>query len=114
MIKNTAEMIATMQAFQDGKEIEVACKPHCVNPLTLHYVSDASPTWNWTKFDYRVKTVQPRRVWMNEYAAGLVGAYSELESARRYADKGGTTASPFLRIIEFIELTPEVRVKLNL
>lgn len=50
-MKTTKEMIAVMQAFADGKEIEFS-----PNFYTDKIWKDTSnPTWEWHQFDYRVK-----------------------------------------------------------
>lgn len=49
--KTTAEKIAVMQAFLDGKKIEVSVYPGCWGEWT-HYVE---PIWNWEENNYRIK-----------------------------------------------------------
>ena len=51
-MKTTAEMIAVMQAYVDGKEIEMCAYGTCdwlVIPL------NRQPLWNWGDYSYRVK-----------------------------------------------------------
>ena len=51
-MKTTAEMIAIMQAYVDGKEIEMCAYGTCdwlVIPL------NRQPLWNWGDYSYRVK-----------------------------------------------------------
>ena len=50
-MKTTQEMIAVMQAYVDGKEIEFLQK---CNKIKV-YKSTDYPSWNWFKFDYQVK-----------------------------------------------------------
>lgn len=53
-MKTTAEMIAIMKAYVDGKRIE-ACTPEtkwCLTPV---------PVWDWNKQDYRIAP-EPKRV----------------------------------------------------
>lgn len=70
-----------------------------------------SPVWDWFNYDYRVKPVEPQRLvglryrgetvhsaWCNVHRAGV-----EFSGAPETAEK-----------VEFIELTPSVRAKLNL
>ena len=48
----TKDMIKIMQAYADGKEIQVALKDYNVweNPLYI-----GIPLWNWEKYKYRIK-----------------------------------------------------------
>ena len=49
---NTREMVAVMQAYEDGKQIEVAdCN-------TVNWEDCPNPVWNWTKFNYRIKATK--------------------------------------------------------
>lgn len=54
----TAEKIAVMQAFEDGKKIEAG------PPGTHYWGPQATPSWNWELFNYRVKK-EPREFWVN-------------------------------------------------
>ena len=48
-MKTTQEMIAVMQAYEDGKEIQLRL-------LTdSKYYDCKNPGWNWDNYDYRVK-----------------------------------------------------------
>ena len=49
-MKTTKEKIAIMQAYEDGKKIEVCGKIENV------WYSTTSPDWNWANCDYRIKT----------------------------------------------------------
>lgn len=50
-MKTIEKMIAVMQAFKDGKEIEF-----CDNSLsTCTWYSTDAPSWDWYGCDYRVK-----------------------------------------------------------
>ena len=50
MAKTTAEKIAVMQAFEEGKKIEIDIQDgrgfHCLGWI---------PNWNWEENDYRIK-----------------------------------------------------------
>lgn len=48
-MKTTKEKIAIMQAYEDGKKIEVCGKIENV------WYSTTSPDWNWANCDYRIK-----------------------------------------------------------
>ena len=47
-MKTTAEMIAVMQAYEDGKEIEYSNRDYPTWNKT-------KPVWDWHRNDYRVK-----------------------------------------------------------
>lgn len=57
-MKTTKDMIEVMQAYIDGKEIEVLVNGHYWKVIKGDTVS---PVWNWEKHDYRVKE-EPKRV----------------------------------------------------
>lgn len=57
MAKTLAEKIAVMQAAERGEEIE--CKFFWDEP----WLFIPTPTWNWDKFDYRVKP-KPQKFWV--------------------------------------------------
>lgn len=57
MAKTLAEKIAVMQAAERGEEIE--CKFVWDEP----WLFVPTPTWNWDKFDYRVK-LKPQKFWV--------------------------------------------------
>lgn len=50
-MKTIQEMIAVMQAYADGKEIELA--PNCYTNKI--WKDTSNPAWDWNQFDYRVK-----------------------------------------------------------
>jgi hypothetical protein len=78
---DTLRKIAVMQAYVDGKEIE----------MTSHgdlWVRCDFPTWNWSDKDYRVKP-EPRAFWVNIYDSGVLGrAYMTKEEAENGAIEG--------------------------
>lgn len=49
-MKTIEEKIAVMQAFANGKEIEIT--PRTSNP---NWITDPEPLWDWRTCDYRVK-----------------------------------------------------------
>lgn len=57
-MKTTKDMIEVMQAYDDGKEIEVFINGHRWEAIKGDNVS---PVWNWEKHDYRTKK-EPMRV----------------------------------------------------
>lgn len=73
----TAEKIAVMQAFEDGKEIE-----HSANGV--FWGQSQTPTWNWEALHYRIKP-EPLAAWANLYPSGRMYTYSTKEGAERGA-----------------------------
>lgn len=53
--EQTIEAIRIMQAYVDGKEVE--CK------YTYGWVRIDQPTWDWFKFQYRIKPTKTLRPW---------------------------------------------------
>lgn len=95
----TAEKIAVMQAFEDGKLIQVwdcgwwvDCEP------------TYKPSWNWIKEKWRIKPT-PKIIYVNEYDDG-----SECEYAFYGSEKARMNAANGVKRIgvPFIELTPEL------
>ena len=58
----TKEMIAVMQAYKDGKEIEFKARGTYSN-----WQMACSPNWNWDYADYRVKPEEKQKVTLYEY-----------------------------------------------
>ena len=52
-MKTTKEMIAVMQAYEDGKEIEF--KPHTGKTWISMKLTTIPPIWSWSSDDYRIK-----------------------------------------------------------
>lgn len=106
MSKTDSEKIAVMQAAVEGKEIQHryigpdatgVCK---INSVWMDSTPPhAAPQWYWHLYDYRVKPQEPAIV-------------------RLHVSKDGTPwirdPQPTGNLVEFIELTPEVRSKLGL
>ena len=59
---NTKEKIAVMQAFVEGKEIQVSTR-HSTEWKRLTWV----PEWDWTSYDYRIKP-EPKFAYVNVYS----------------------------------------------
>lgn len=55
--KRTAEMIAVMQAYVDGKAIEVS---HGGGPFR---VFNGDPCWTWSSYEYRIATIPDSINW---------------------------------------------------
>ena len=95
-MKTTQEMIEVMQAAVEGKEIE--CLP--LDGLRKWRTSVAL-AWDWQRFEYRVKKPEePRQLTAVRYPS--VGFC--FPSLQAQPGDGDT--------IEFIELTPDVRLAL--
>lgn len=71
--------IAVMQAWVDGKEVQISEKDLDV------WEDHADPSFNWGDYDYRVKPEEqkPRDLWVNKFCNGEVRLYdSEIESLK--------------------------------
>lgn len=78
-IEETKKAIEVMQAFVDGKAVQV------------DYNSDFSrnedwtgtdwPIWDWMKFKYRIKPVEPKEIWVNECPGYCSPAYETKAAA---------------------------------
>jgi len=84
--KRTAEMIAVMQAYVDGKEIEVSYDGAPFKTVDV-------PLWNWDYREYRIATipdsinwdhVAPEWKWMARDEDGSVYFYTKEPSRREY------------------------------
>jgi len=110
MSKTLAEMISVMQAAQEGKAIQLKSSVHTgpwddwcdVSTIDALY-------WNWREFNYRVKpeTNNPRRVLISYGPNGdfKEGYWKNLPTVEQCIESG---------LVEFIELTPEIKAKLGL
>jgi len=54
---SVAEKIAVMQAYLDGKPIEVSCTD------TYNFTLTNTPVWDWSFFTYRVRPQKPSINW---------------------------------------------------
>ena len=66
-MKIIEEKIAVMQAFADGKEIEVR------NSKSTGYYLCKEPLWDWSSSDYRIKTTPEYIPFTFEDAEFLIG-----------------------------------------
>lgn len=104
----TKEMIAVMQAFEEGKTIEYATK---WVSLTNKWEEIDDPAWDWNSCIYRVKP-EPREFYVIEYTyRGGEEFYSALwldkgpaqAQAQMYLAEGGCAA----RVITLREVLDE-------
>lgn len=66
-MKTTKEKIAVMQAYEDGKKIEICGKTEKV------WHNAISPDWNWAACDYRIKQEPEYVPFTFEDAVFLIG-----------------------------------------
>lgn len=59
-VEDTKRKIEVMQAYADGKRIEMKF------PSGSSWEECDAPAWDWTALDYRIKP-KPRVLWENEY-----------------------------------------------
>jgi hypothetical protein len=81
MAETTAEKIAVMQAYVEGKEIQF-CESGKETWLDLN-LQDSEPRWNWERCDYRVKP-KPREWWfVDVYQSPLFDSREAAEEHRQ-------------------------------
>ncbi|KAB7765372.1 hypothetical protein [Xanthomonas sp. LMG 12461] len=99
-MKTTAEMIAVMQAFERGEDIQ------CIRlGIVDDWVKCTTPPykWNWVGYDYRIKPREPRVIWVNEYTGnGDIKFYGHADeaSARGAAGHVARVAIKYIEVIE--------------
>lgn len=79
---NTREKVAVMQAYLDGKTIELKQKRDVV---WFQWPGENEPSWDWDEFHYRITPVV-HEVWTNIY--NKHGGYKTKEEADRGAARG--------------------------
>jgi len=67
-IKMLLRQIMVMEAYEDGAKIE-----HTVQHQNLPWLNINKPSWDWTRYEYRVKP-EPLTFWVNVYPDGTHGA----------------------------------------
>ncbi|WP_440984947.1 hypothetical protein ACQHIH_16175 [Xanthomonas sontii] len=96
-MKTTAEMIEVMQAHERGQELELFMD----GVWRKLYIP---PSWNWSKYDYRIKPREPRVIWINEYKDGDYIKYavheSEDDATGMATEKVTRTAVKFIEVVE--------------
>lgn len=95
----TEEMIAIMQHFAGGGEVEVS-----INGKT-NWLKCPEPLWNWANNSYRIKRV-PRECWVNIYNSGKVGTpHFSLEVSKTAAKRpDGLNSDGLKERIHYIEV----------
>ena len=68
---NTKEMIEVMQAYEDGKTIQVRDKEGLINDWSVR----KSPCWDWSKNNYRIKPTPTYRPYKPEELMQLKGKW---------------------------------------
>lgn len=112
-MKTTKEKIAIMQAFEDGKKIELYSKTDNV------WYSATSPDWNWAICDYRIKPEHEYVPFTFEDAEFLIGKTVRCKSHDYVAliisvTKEGTSVDDFKPLLEdftFLDGSPCGKLK---
>lgn len=68
-MSDTAYKIKVMQAFLDGKEVQVRPRSISICPWSRKLPPDMDPEWDWVHFEYRIKP-EPIVLWLNVYDGG--------------------------------------------
>ena len=98
MMTDIDYMIAVMQAAKEGKAIQRRRRNH--SAIDENWRDAPEQRWDWFTFDYRVKPVEPRRIWVNDYPDGR-------ESLARYETKEEAQANAgddCIAQVEFVEV----------
>ena len=102
---NTEEKIKVMQAFVEGKTIERLRNGEWVG-------FDCEPSWDWYKYSYRIKP-EPKIIYVNEDKGELMSCHCGYNS-KDIASGISVRNGPNRMAVEYIELTDEVKEKLNI
>ena len=94
---NPDEMIAIIQAYKDGKNIQRKNKNH-------NEWFDGVPYWNFADCEYRVKPRKPREIWVNIYSGDIFGLiHKSKEKADSFNCGEGSTLVPCVKFVEVID-----------
>jgi hypothetical protein len=96
----TADKIKVMQAYERGENIEFTPDKMLAPKHKCWMLS--KPKWNWQRYDYRIKPVEPKTIWVNEYkdkTAPHAHNSKKLALANIY-DDATRTAVPYREVIE--------------
>lgn len=102
-MKTIQEMIAVMQAYEDGKEIELR------RLADSKYYDCKNPSWNWDNYDYRVKVVKEAPEYIPftfEDADFLIGKAIKKDGGHVYSilgvqNSGVTVIHPIYKIVSY-------------
>ena len=74
---NTEQKIAIMQAYIDGKVIEISMSD---SEVWSEWSDKKEPEWDFGRINYRVKSI-PVTLWVNYYSNGVVMAFESEREA---------------------------------
>jgi hypothetical protein len=104
-MRTTKEKIAIMQAFEDGKPIEMK-NASSAQWSTLSMGKSADPIWNWGSCDYRIKQ-EPKVVYINYYEdyeeSEGYSPYGDVYDSEEDAIEGRGDVGKTLKFIEVLE-----------
>lgn len=98
-MKTTAEKIAVMQAYEEGKTIRI------ISPMFTHKLNKkkediaGTPNWNWGDLDYEV-VKEPRTLYVafrKETGEKWNSSFDKARISKQYPDSMG------FEIVEFVE-----------
>lgn len=88
-IEKTKACIAVMQAYVDGKKIQIRDNPDKDWPTTSvspcdcdGWLPTSSPSWDWLNWEYRIKP-EPRIIYVNEEPTYRPLAYADPDIAEQ-------------------------------
>ena len=94
-------MVAVMQAAKEGKTIQSRNLDH--GDIDVHWIDTTSPLWDWHTCDYRIKPVEPRRIWLNWYPTMNCRSsvcYDSREEAASFARHDITEQIEFVEVVK--------------
>lgn len=92
--EQTKACIEVMQAYVDGKEIQLRTNQH------NEWLTINSPSWDWAAWEYRIKPA-PKIIYVNEYGTGGLVAFQAEQNARDVRMPSRTDiniAVPYIRL----------------
>ena len=93
-------MIAVLQAFKEGKMIQVRRRSNDAGD----WVDVSGITaWDWCTFDYRIKPAEPRRFWRNWYPSSgkwSPACFDSREEAASIARHEGSQQIEFVEVVK--------------
>lgn len=77
IIKEYERRLEVMKAYEGGADIQFIHHHQCVGFSSADWLGVSAPTWEWYKYNYRVKPAKPREFWI--YNAKTPDASSYVE-----------------------------------
>lgn len=109
-LKELDRMIGVMESSKT-KLIQFRARAESENNWRDFTMVGSKPSWDWKDHDYRVKPEEPRRAMVSVSDNGKYWTAYDPATEQRFIEQNRVSSN---KLVEFIELTPEVRTKLGL